>query len=99
MKKYLILILCLLLLTGCGGSGEAARSSSRYLTSMDTVMTLTAYGPRREQALDQAEAEILRLNDLLSVGAEESEVSRLNQTGSADLSQDTAYLLGRALDL
>lgn len=99
MKKHLIFFLCLLLLTGCAGSGEASQSSSRYLTSMDTVMTLTAYGPRREEALDVAQAEIRRLNDLMSVGSPDSEISQLNEAGSGILSQDTAYLLGRALDL
>lgn len=99
MKKLLSIFLCLFLLTGCAGSGEEARSSTRYLTAMDTVMTLTAYGKNREAALDKAEAEIERLDGLLSVGNPDSEISRLNTSGTLTLSRAPAALLGRALDL
>ena len=93
-KRLLILLLAVLVLTGCAGASdpEASRSSSRYLTSMDTVMKLTAYGARRETALDAAQAEILRLDSLLSTGLETSEVSRLNREGSACLSEDSEKL-------
>lgn len=97
--------LCLLL-TGCGGPAPAPQptaadleKSSIYVESMDTVMTLTAYGPARQAALEEAEKEILRLNDLLSVGVESSEVSQLNREGSLTLSQDTAAMVERSLDL
>ena len=99
MKRLFSFFLCLLLLLSGCAAREAQVSSSRYLTAMDTVMTLTAYGKDREEALDKAEAEILRLDILLSVGSEDSEISLLNQQGSLTLSQDTAYLLGRALAL
>ena len=100
MKKIISLCIFLLFLTGCAAQGSAAsESSSVYLTSMDTVMQLTAYGPKRDAALERAQNEIQRLDDLLSTGKADSEVSRLNAQGTLELSQDTAFLLGRALEL
>ena len=98
MKKIFVLLLSmLLLLSGC--STEKNEASTRYLTTMDTVMTLTAYGPHREQGLDLAQAEIENLNSLLSTGLPGSEISRLNQAGAATLSQEPLALLEQALEL
>lgn len=98
MKKIFVLLLSmLLLLSGC--STEKNEASTRYLTTMDTVMTLTAYGPHREQGLDLAQAEIENLNSLLSTGLPGSEISRLNQAGAASLSQEPLALLEQALEL
>ncbi len=107
IRKLTALLLALALLTGCGaapgaagdGDPESALRSTRYLDSMDTVIELTACGKGREAALDAAAAEIGRLNALLSIGLEESEVSRLNREGSGTLGADAAYLLRRALEI
>jgi len=99
MRKILIVFAVLtLLLSGCG-SREDNTASTRYLTTMDTVMTLTAYGPNREDGLDKAQAEILALNAALSTGLPDSEISRLNESGSAALSPEPLALLERALEL
>ena len=66
---------------------------------MDTYMTVTAYGPNAEMAVDQAQQEIERLDALLSTGAETSEVAQINANGGGTLSEDTTYLLERSLDL
>lgn len=66
---------------------------------MDTYMTVTAYGPNAEMAVDQAQQEIERLDALLSTGAETSEVAQINANGGGTLSEDTIYLLERSLDL
>lgn len=98
MKRIFGIFLCLFLLSGCGAAGEA-EASTRYLTAMDTVMTLTAYGPNRDRALEEAVAEIQRLDSLLSIGSDDSDISRLNREKSAVLSPDAASLLESALDL
>lgn len=53
-KHFLTLLLAALLLSGCASDPEAGKSSSIYLTSMDTVMQLTAYGRGRDAALAEA---------------------------------------------
>lgn len=66
---------------------------SRDVFAMDTYMTLTAYGQNAEEALNQAESEIERLDALLSTGDENSEIYALNQNGSGEISEDTEMLL------
>ncbi len=45
-------------------SDAADASSSRDIFAMDTYMTVTAYGPNAETAVDQAQQEIERLDAL-----------------------------------
>ena len=44
MKKLFVCLLAMLLLAGCG----TVPKSTSTVYAMDTVMTLTAYGPNRE---------------------------------------------------
>ncbi|MCI9551141.1 MAG: FAD:protein FMN transferase [Oscillospiraceae bacterium] len=66
---------------------------------MDTVMTLRLYEGGDENTLDQAEARVRELEGLWSVTDGTSEISTLNHDGSAELSPETAELLGAALDM
>lgn len=106
MKKiHLIALVLCLLLTGCAISAksevnaEEGEKSSVTVESMDTIMSLTAYGVNREKALENAQKEIFRLNDLLSVGVESSEVSQVNRMGTLTLSEDTMKIVERSLEL
>ena len=78
---------------------KEAEAYSRDVFAMDTYMTLTAYGDRAEEAVDAGEKEIRRIEELVSTGIETSEVSRFNEQGEADISEDTEYLLDRSLEL
>lgn len=72
---------------------------SQEIFAMDTYMTVTAYGDNAQKGVTDAIAEIERLDDLLSIGKEDSEISKLNKSGSAALSDDTAVMVTKALDL
>ena len=76
---------------------EEDESESRDIFAMDTYMTVTAYGPNAETAVDQAQQEIERLDALLSTGEKTSEVAQINANGGGTLSEDTTYLLERSL--
>ncbi len=77
----------------------SGRSCTRQLFAMDTVMSFTAYGPHCQEAVDAAVQEVQRLDALLSAGSPESEISRLNETGTETVSEDTAAVFGRALTI
>lgn len=64
--------------------------------AMDTVMTLKVWGKNAKPAVEAAEAEVDRLERLLSVTREDSEIYRLNQSGSGLVSEDTAALINEA---
>ncbi|MEY8428783.1 FAD:protein FMN transferase [Lachnospiraceae bacterium 46-15] len=83
-------------LYGCSGKDASEVSASREFFAMDTVMTVTAYGERCEEAAEAAEKEAERLDALLSTGAADSEVSRLNREGGGSVSEDTAVLIEKA---
>ena len=67
--------------------------------AMDTYMTLLAYGENAEEAILAAAAEIHRLDDLLSTGNPESEISKLNAAGGGTISADVEALIARAKEI
>lgn len=71
----------------------------QQIFAMDTVMTLTAYGPKGQAAVDEAVQELRRLDALWSVGNAQSEISRLNAGELETVSPETAGVLERALEL
>ena len=75
------------------------KECTRQLFAMDTVMSFTAYGKNSEQAVDAAMKEVQRLDDLLSTGNPDSEVSEINTRGSGTLSKDTEAILTEAMEI
>lgn len=110
MKKILIgcVLAAALLLGGCGTDAvpsssssetDAQSSQSQELYAMDTVMTLTAYGPQAKKALNDAADEIERLDALWSISSSDGDIARLNTDKQATLSDDTIALLKRAQEI
>ena len=93
-KYFALALALLLLLTGCGARQPEA---TRQIFAMDTVMDLYAVGEGAEALLTEAAQEINRLESLLSRTRTGSDVSILNETGTAQLSDETAALLDAAL--
>ncbi len=93
MKRSLAILLTLLALFSA-----AHAESCRTFFAMDTVMTLRAE-EASDDLLADCEAEVLRLEALLSATDPDSEISRLNRTGKAVLSRDTFGLLQFARDM
>ena len=95
MKRFLPLLLALILLTGCG----TVKKSTNTVYAMDTVMSLTAYGDQAETALMDATSEIHRLDSLLSAALEGSEIGQINRDRDVIVSRETGLLLQRALEI
>lgn len=98
MKKINRLILLFtttavgILLTACGGyKGKKERTLN--LTAMDTYMSITCYGREADEALELAEYEIKRLDELWSVSNKDSEIYRINNGTDNLLSEDTIKIL------
>ncbi|MDO5477509.1 MAG: FAD:protein FMN transferase [Eubacteriales bacterium] len=62
-------------------------------------MTLLAYGDKAEEAVRAAADEIHRLDDMLSTGNVNSEISRINAAGGGEVSDVTASLILRSQEL
>lgn len=67
--------------------------------AMDTVMTINAYGSKSESAVKAAQNEINRLDKLLSVQSENSEIFKLNQSKEMTVSEDTLTLITRSKEI
>lgn len=111
MKRTILSILLLCLLTGCGrgadtaaaqqtGSGtpaQAAQLNTAAIYAMDTAMELSVYGDKA--LLTGAEDIITDLEAMVSVTDPDSEIYAINQTGTGTLSGHAATLFARALEL
>lgn len=81
--KIIILTVCaMMVLTGCGES----KMYQKQVFSMDTVMTLTAYGKKAESALSSAEASIIALNNMVDPDIETSITYAINHAQGEELS-------------
>ena len=102
-KTVMVLLLVLLCLCGCGEqSGQKEKQSkkaTKEIFAMDTYMTITTYGEKAEEAATKAVSEIERLDNLLSTGKNESEIAILNENGSEIVSEDTAQLIAKSIEL
>lgn len=105
-RKWIqILLACMLALTLCSCNRtkeqqpDAADFAQKDIYAMDTVMTVTAYGERAEEAVKAAEKEINRLDNLLSTGKKDSEISALNDAKKGALSKDCVNLIAKSLKI
>ena len=101
-RLFCVLLVMSVLLMGCSGKEETPGSKeviSREIFAMDTYMSISAYGDEAEAALEEAEAEIMRLDKLLAAEKEDSEIWALNENGGGSVSDDTAFLVEKAKEL
>lgn len=117
MRFHFFSVLCplLLLLSGCAGCSAPAEETppaQRQLFAMDTLMSLTVYGPQGEAAVQAAQQELSRLDGLLSRTDPDSQISQLNAragdgtwvplepetAGVLEFAQQAAQLLPGAFD-
>lgn len=97
LRKFCILFLIFAFLL-CSGCNIGSKYDSSFF-AMDTVMSVTAYGGNSESAVNEVVKEINRLDALLSVQNENSEIFRLNRDKKLSVSDDTLALLKRAKEI
>ena len=96
MRRFVTILTVLLLLTGCA---KQAESHTRDFFAMNTVMSVTVSGENSEEDSLRAMQIVQELDKQWSVTNENSAVYQLNATGTAELSDETAELLRRSLQL
>ena len=99
-KICLLILLSICWLGGCAPEQRTQASIQTY--AMDTIMDLKAEGENAPAALQEAEKEIFRLDNLFSVSKKDSEINRINQhAGSSPVlvSSETAQLLIKAKEI
>ena len=97
MKKIFVAILLIMTAVLIPACKPAESKVSESVFAMDTYMQLDVYG--KQESLDKLKSEIERLDGLLSSTNEKSDIYRVNQSGTAEASEDTASLVKRSLEL
>ena len=96
MRRFLTGVLTLVMICSLTACQEV--SADKQVFAMDTVMTLTAYGKSCEEALEEAEKELYRLDALLSRTSEKSLISEINNGSGTEVvvAEEVAELLKTA---
>lgn len=72
---------------------------SQDVFAMDTYMTVSAYGKNAKSSIEAACSRIKELDEKLSIGIEDSEISKLNTEKSAKVSKESCNLIMEAVSL
>lgn len=96
MKRFWICVISaalMLSMTGCSG-----KAAEEQFFAMDTVIRLTAYGKKAEQAVNLGEECITEMENILSATLEDSDVSAINRAGGemTQVREETARLVEAA---
>lgn len=95
-RKISVLIIgTIFLFTLCSCTQTSSQPLDAQIFALDTVIDITAYGENAQQAINAATEEIYRLEKLLSVTDENSEIYKLNNSNGVKqtVSDDTYALL------
>ena len=99
MKRYIALVLaflCVLSAAGCSGQQAEQQTVQKTTLLMDTVVTITLYDWTDETTIDTAFQEISRLEALLSVDQEGSDLDKLAKAAGkawVDIAPETEEVL------
>lgn len=99
MKKTLSLLLCFLLLLSAAGCGQEEELPSKSNFLLDTLVTITLYDDSDPAVLELAFDEIARLENLLSVEKEGSDLDRLAKAAGkewVEIAPETEEVLRQA---
>ncbi len=80
-------------------NADGVTQAVQYVFAMDTEMMIEAFGENAEAAVRAAGEEVLRIDQLLSVGIKTSEIARVNRGDSAEVSELTGKLIARSIEI
>ena len=99
-KMKCVVLAAAVILTGCKSYDEADIKATEFF-AMDTYISISAYGEKAENALDNCRKEIKSLDSQFSVTSPDSEVSQINGSKGQGviLSNDADKIITAALEL
>ena len=95
MKKTVYAVLAVFIMAAAGSC--APPEVSREIFAMDTLVSVKAYGNGSAEAVNAAADRMTELERLFSVTDADSDIAKLNVTGTAEVSADTAHVISEAL--
>lgn len=102
LKRAAALLAALILLFPalcCAPAIDDSEPARREVFAMDTYMNIACYGKNAEKAADAAISEIKRIDALLSISSESGSIHALNESGEAELDDETARIVAKALEI
>lgn len=99
MRKLYLIMSIFICLSLCGCTQNSVEEYTKTVFAMDTIMDLKIYSENGDNALEQAENEIKRIENLLDRGNENSEVYKINNNKSAVVSTETSEIINAALSV
>ena len=99
-KSIILLLSAAFMILSVSGCQNKAENHTRAFFSMDTYMTLQCYGDSSaEQVLTEAESEVYRLASIFDAEIPSSDISLLNASGQAVVSDDTSAVISRSITI
>jgi len=100
MKKYILFFVLIILCIGLTSCAEQKASSTEFM--LNTVINITAYGEKANEAIQAAFDDVKRIENLLSCHIETSEISKINAIAhkeKVEISEETLFVLKKALEM
>lgn len=92
----LSLVLSSLVFTSCNSKAE--EKTAEFFV-FDTVVDITAYGENAQSAIDAARDELYRYDELLSTTKESSDIYKVNNNETENVSEETADIIEKSLKI
>jgi thiamine biosynthesis lipoprotein len=84
IKKLLAVVMCMLLPISLGACSKKMEEASREDLKMDTIITIKAYGPNANEAVDTAYKRIDEIEQMASRSIDTSDVNKINQAAGKE---------------
>ena len=99
MRKGFLIVSILIFVLVCGCTQNTAEEYTKTIFAMDTVMDLKIYSDNGGNTLEEAENEILRIENLFDRRNKNSEIYKINQNKTAEVSDDTVAVISDAITI
>lgn len=84
LKKILTIGVSILLIISMVSCSKEDEKVDKYATKMDTIMHITAYGPKAEEAIEAAFKRVDEIEQMASVSISNSDVNKINEAAGKD---------------